>query len=158
MSGSGDIELFPRPKLLPPGWFFVCLAAQAVLHLIVPVVTILPWPINLVGLFPIAAGAAVTVWADWLFKKRNTTVLPHVRPSALIRTGPFRFSRNPMYLGMVIILVGTAMMYGSLTPYVPALVFFLVMHRLFIPGEESALRSTFGEHWRVYEYSTRRWL
>jgi len=70
----------------------------------------------------------------------------------------FRLSRNPMYLGMVLILVGAAMLLGALTPFLVAAGFAAIIETRFIPAEERMLAETFGDAWTAYRNRTRRWL
>ena len=136
-----------KPGLLPPGYFFTCLLAGIVLHLLLPVLRLIPWPYALLGCLPLAFGAWITVWADQIFKQRGTTVKPHLDPSALITHGPFRISRHPMYLGMTLILAGIAVLLGSLTSFVAPVAFALVMQLKFIPLEECSIERVFGEEY-----------
>ena len=62
------------------------------------------------------AGVALAIAAERAFKRAGTAVLPFTEPSAVVTTGPFAFSRNPMYLGMMLCLVGWAILLGSLVP------------------------------------------
>jgi protein-S-isoprenylcysteine O-methyltransferase Ste14 len=76
----------------------------------------------------------------------------------LLTTGPFRVSRNPMYLGMAAALLGVAVTLGSATPFLVAPVFGVLLARRFIRPEEAALASRFGAAWTAYARRTRRWL
>lgn len=67
-------------------------------------------------------------------------------------------SRNPMYLGFVLILVGLSIFMGSLTPYVVIPIIAILMHIVFVRAEERTLQDTFGENWLKYKKSTRRWI
>ena len=98
------------------------------------------------------------VLADRQFKKVSTAINPFDRPSVLVTSGVFRVSRNPMYLAMIVILLGGAFAWGTLTPFVvpPALAWWL--SRKFIVMEEAALSQTFGEDYDRYKGRVRRWL
>jgi protein-S-isoprenylcysteine O-methyltransferase Ste14 len=106
----------------------------------------------------IGLGIGLNLWADKLFKKENTTVKPFLDPSALLSEGPFRFSRHPMYLGMVIALAGIAMVLGSLTAFLAPLAFFITMEIIFIPIEEKAMENIFGQKYLDYKKRVRQWL
>ena len=82
--------------------------------------------------------------ADRALIKHHTTVKPFEESTALITTGVFRISRHPMYFGMVLILVGIALLMGSLAPYVVIPIFAIVMDRVFIKIEERMFEEIFG--------------
>jgi len=126
---------------LPPVLFFAALALVVGLHLLVPVVQLFTWPLRVAaGGVLLAAGIALNLWADSLFKRVGTSVKPFEPTTALIVGGPFAFSRHPMYLGMVLILIGSALALGSLSPWVVVPVFVSQITRRFIVAEEAKLR------------------
>lgn len=96
--------------------------------------------------------------ADRAFKKHETTVKPFEQPTSLIETDVFSFSRNPMYLGMVLVILGVAVMLGSLAPFVVVLVLAAVLDRVFIVPEELALEDAFGDEFHQYCRRVRRWI
>lgn len=96
--------------------------------------------------------------ADRAFAKHQTTVKPFEQPRVLVTSGVFRFSRHPMYLGMVLMLIGIELLMGSLSPFLIVGVFALLVDRLFITAEGAMLSATFGEDWANYKRSVRRWL
>jgi protein-S-isoprenylcysteine O-methyltransferase Ste14 len=147
------------PKtLLPPTYFLAGLCLMAALAFALPVAAVLPWPWRVLGVAPIAAGVWLNWAADRAFRARGTTVRPFERSSALLTDGVFRISRNPKYLGMILILVGVATLLGSLSPFLVAAGFAAIIEARFIPVEERMLAETFGEAWTAYCRGTRRWL
>ena len=96
--------------------------------------------------------------ADRKFKEVKTTVKPFESSTYLVTDGVFRISRNPMYLGMVAILLGGAVFLGTLTPFLIALIFAILIDIRFIKAEEKMLDDTFGEKWQSYKSKTGRWL
>jgi len=106
------------------------------LHFVFPIQRIICPPWNNIGIALIAIGIILNIWADQLFKKRNTTVKPNEVPVFLVQEGPFRFSRHPMYLGMVIVLLGTVVILGSVSPFACVVIFFMTMGTFFVPCEE----------------------
>lgn len=132
--------------------------AQVILHFLLPGCRVVPFPWNLLGAAPLALGLAVEVIADRAFKTHNTTVKPFDTSSVLVTDGVFAISRNPMYLGFVLVLLGVAVLMGSWTPYVVVVVFAVLMDVLFIRVEERMLEKTFGEAWREHKTKVRRWV
>jgi protein-S-isoprenylcysteine O-methyltransferase Ste14 len=88
----------------------------------------------------------------------ETTIKPSETPTSLVVEGPFRFSRHPMYLGMTAVLIGVAGVLGTLTPWIVVPVFVAAMERVFIRREEAAMQEAFGESYRKYAETVRRWL
>jgi protein-S-isoprenylcysteine O-methyltransferase Ste14 len=145
-------------KPLPPTYLLSALVLMTALHLLLPVRHVIGWPVGLVGAVPLACGIALNLLADRAFTRSGTTVKPFERSTALLTTGPFRLSRHPMCLGFVLILLGLALLAGSLSPFAVVIVFPLLMERLFIRVEERMLEEQFGRQWREYRATVRRWI
>jgi len=114
--------------------------------------------INIVGWIFIILGFFLRVWATFYFYKAHMHVISLVAQKQLITEGPYRFSRNPLYLGgNVFIFFGAALIFGS-----PAGLFLAAIHLplmdLFIRREEKQLERDFGEEWMEYKKQVRRWL
>jgi len=131
---------------------------MVLLHFLVPVYQLTAYPWSAIGLLPLITGAGLNLAADAALKKQGTTVKPYETPSALITTGVYSLSRNPMYLGMSLILIGVALLMGSLTPYTIVPGFIIIIDRAFIRPEEATLNRQFGEAWTAYVERVRRWL
>ena len=145
-------------KVNPPAYFFLLLLTAGGLHLLLPVKTVVPLVWRWLGLGFLAAGAAVMVWAERLFVKAQTTVKPLKKPSKLIAHGPFLFSRHPMYLGMVGMLLGVAVLLGSTTPFLAPVILMFIFERCFIPHEEKTMVKIFGKKYQDYQQKVRRWI
>jgi protein-S-isoprenylcysteine O-methyltransferase Ste14 len=143
--------------VLPPTYLLVAIVLMLALHFLLPVYKIVPIPWNILGVIPLACGIALNLVADRAFHQAQTTVKPFEQSTALITTGAFRISRNPMYLGSVLILVGVALIVRSLTPYAVIPVFAILMDRVFIRVEEQMLEENFGHAWLEYAKKVRRW-
>jgi protein-S-isoprenylcysteine O-methyltransferase Ste14 len=146
------------PRVLPTTYLAGAIVAIVVLHLLLPLARAVPAPWSYFGAVPLGLGVALNLVADRAFKRRATTVKPLEQPSALITTGAFRLTRNPMYLGFVLLLGGLAVLLGSLTPYAVVVGFAVAMDRLFIRFEEATLQERFGADWLVYRARVRRWI
>ena len=143
---------------LPPAYLFSALAAMVLLHLFVPVHQLIPPTWNTVGLLPLIAGMILNLAADKALKKSGTTVKPFEPTTTLITTGVYGLSRNPMYLGMTLILIGVALLMGSITPCIVIPVFAVIIDKTFIGPEEHKLEQRFGQTWMQYQQKVRRWL
>jgi protein-S-isoprenylcysteine O-methyltransferase Ste14 len=145
-------------KLLPTHYLFFAILIMIGLHFLLPGTIILSMPWNLLGLVPLAGGILVNLIADSAFHKAGTTVKPYQESSTLITNGIFQISRNPMYLGFVLVLIGLAILLGTLTPWLMVLLFTILMDRTFITVEEQMLQARFGQTWSEYKAKVRRWV
>lgn len=143
-----------RPPLIVGG--LVGLAFFA--HLL-PFTHVFEFKIMDLGIVFCAGGTGVLLWAFFLFKKHGNDVLPTAPKAALLLTkGPYMFTRNPMYVGMVVIMLGIALLFGTLPFFVAAALFYFILNSAHIPFEEHKLENQFGETYRAYMKRTRRWI
>lgn len=106
----------------------------------------------------IDAGVVLMLWAGLLMLWRRTTVNPYGTPAKLLEEGPFRVSRNPIYLADSLIYVGIALLWGTLWPWLLLPLLILTMQRGVIVHEERLLNQLFGDAYRDYCRRVRRWL
>jgi protein-S-isoprenylcysteine O-methyltransferase Ste14 len=139
-------------------YLLILLLLSIVFHFVLPWKKIIHFPYTLSGILLIFFGAVLNIWADNLFKKSNTRVKPQEEPTSLVIAGPFRLSRHPMYLGMTAILLGVAVIFGSLVTLVFPILFVILMEVLFIPTEEENLKKAFGKEYLDYKQEVRRWI
>jgi protein-S-isoprenylcysteine O-methyltransferase Ste14 len=145
-------------KALPPTFFLLALVAMAVLHVLWPVARYWDFPLTLTGLVPLMCGIALNLAADRQFKRQHTPVHPFEQPTALLEVFPFSISRNPMYLGLTLMLVGVALLFGTVSPVLPAVGFAVLVDRRFVKLEERTMAARFGADWARYRARVRRWL
>jgi phospholipid methyltransferase len=105
-----------------------------------------------------AAGIALSASGVVAVLRRHTTVVPHRPVIRLVTTGPYRVSRNPMYAGQAVALVGAGLATGSWSPLAAAAVGMLATTRLVIGPEEDYLADRFGDEYAHYRSRVRRWL
>lgn len=145
-------------KILPTTYLLMAIVGMILLHFLVPLTSLIPFPLGMLGLIPFAIGIGINLLADNAFKRVNTTVKPYETSTTLITDGVFQFTRNPMYVGFVLILLGVAIFVGSLSPYLIVVLFPILMKKIFIIFEEQMLEQTFGNTWLTYKQQVRRWL
>jgi protein-S-isoprenylcysteine O-methyltransferase Ste14 len=145
-------------KIMPPTWLLIAISTMLILHFLVPFCSLVPKIWNLSGLVLLAAGVMVNLIADSAFQKAHTTVRPFEESTELVATGVFQFSRNPMYLGFVLILAGIAILLRTVSPFVVILAFVILIDTAYIRVEERMLAEKFGAAWETYKSKTRRWL
>lgn len=145
-------------KLLPPPLVLMLLTAMAGLRWFWPGAILLTPPLIWLGLLPLAVGVLLLLQGAGLFRRLGTNIKTFNEPGTLVTGGPFRLTRNPMYLGFLLVLSGAAVLLGALTPFVGPLVFALASQLVYIPFEEAALRAKFGEAYEAYARRVRRWI
>ena len=111
------------------------------------------------GAVLIVLGLALSAWARLTFRTQRAEILPWSKThSTLVATGPFRFSRNPMYLGILVIGVGAALVAGTWLMWLVPVLFFVLDNFVIIPYEERSMERTFGDAYRAYRSRVRRWI
>ena len=145
-------------RVLPPVYFFTALLSMVGLHLAIPIRTLIPPPYSYFGAAFVAGGLLMVMWAAGLFHKVQTPIKPFEQSTHLVTVGPFKYSRNPMYLGMLGVLTGVFVLLGSVTPIVAIPILYWVLTTKFIAVEERSLEETFGEEYVSYKKKVRRWL
>ncbi len=111
------------------------------------------------GLLPIAMGAGILFWCIWDFAVAGRgTLAPVDPPKQLVVRGLYRYVRNPMYVGVMSILLGESLFFGSLSLLCYTLVFFTIAHLFVVLYEEPALLRQFGESYEAYRHRVHRWL
>lgn len=100
----------------------------------------------------------MAAWGIRQFYRHGTNLVPGKPVLEFVTDGPFRFSRNPMYLGLVSAHLSFALGYGTLPFYLSAMIMFILLRTLYIPYEEALMRRQFGERYAAYCQRVRRWL
>ena len=110
------------------------------------------------GWLAVGIGLALFVWTLWTFARHHTAVNPYVGASALCTGGPFRFSRNPIYLGDWFILIGASLLLATFWPLAFAPLIWIMLRFGVIRHEEVHLEAKFGDAYRAYKARVRRWI
>lgn len=108
------------------------------------------------GLFVV--GAIIAGWGLVLFHNARTTTTPGKASKAFVTRGPYRFTRNPMYVGLILAYVGEMGILVEIAPIIPLLLVIAYVNWVVIPVEESQLRGLFGEDYAQYCDRVRRWV
>jgi protein-S-isoprenylcysteine O-methyltransferase Ste14 len=145
-------------KVLPPVYFLAAIVLAVALHFLFPIRQLIEFPWRLAGLVPSIIGLTIALSADRMFRQCNTTVKPFEKSNALVTSGVFAMTRNPMYLGLTLGLLGIAVFLGSVISMLPVIVFPILLDRLFIQKEERMLEETFGGRFLEYKSRVRRWI
>ena len=142
----------------PPRIALALLVISTGLWYLSPTATLLYLPYPLLSTVCIIAGFMVLLLAWLQFKRSATAVCPTVETSRIVKNGLYRYTRNPMYLGMLLMLLGASFMMGTIPSMLAPVVFFLIIDKVFIPYEEDKLQAAFGDSYNEYMGATRRWL
>ncbi|WP_173488428.1 MULTISPECIES: isoprenylcysteine carboxylmethyltransferase family protein [unclassified Aliiroseovarius] len=143
---------------LPPVWLLGLLAGTYALHLALPQVGFGPLALPELGAVFIMLGIGLMLCAMWEFLRARTTIMPRATPTAFLQRGIYRFSRNPIYLGDALVLLG-AVLWWNIAPailFVPLFIF--LINKRFIEGEEAGLRALYGAEFEEWSRKVRRWI
>jgi len=144
------------PPVLAAALSFVFWAIFAVLGM-PPVAWLMAlWPL---GLPLVVAGVALAVWGVSTFRRAGTQLMPHAESHRqFVVAGPFRFTRNPMYLGLLTTILGVPLTSGNPLQFLAPIIFFAWINGRYIPFEEATLVRQFGDAYLAYRKRVRRWL
>jgi protein-S-isoprenylcysteine O-methyltransferase Ste14 len=158
MNNDDDGDHARMYKYVPGSTLAASIITAIVLHYFFPVTTIIPFPYNLLGLLIVGFGVYSAFLSVRLLISNNTTFEAGGNPSSLVTRRPYSYSRNPIYLGFLLIALGTATILSSLSAFIAPIIFFLVVNTIIIPFEENRLQKNFGIEYEKYKASVRRWL
>ncbi len=156
-----DIGELKLPKLVaqPPAVFLSAMIAGLALDQFVQPLSLgLGWVGGIAGLVLAAGGIALTMSAMQAYRKAASSPDPHHMPSALIETGPYGRTRNPLYLGTLLLMLGFGV--GANMPWIliASVPVMLIVHVGIVLREESYLEDLFGDRYRAYRARVRRWV
>lgn len=148
----------PGVLLPPPVIFAGALAAGIILDLVAPRPFAPDWLRFSLGPVLIAGAGGLAGIAGLAFRRAGTAARPWRPTTAIVTTGAYRFTRNPIYLALAMLLAAAGLLYDSLWLMATLIGFVGVIHRGVILREEAYLERKFGERYRAYKQGVRRWL
>ena len=152
----------PQLPVLPPVLPLAALIAAVALDWLLPLHFLMaPVAFNLqviVGVLLAAGAIWLAVTARRLFDREGTNTIPTQPALKIVTSGPYRFTRNPMYLGMILLLLGVSLIFSLEWGVILTPVLWLVLDRLIVVREEAYLRRKFGTEYEALLNRTRRWL
>jgi protein-S-isoprenylcysteine O-methyltransferase Ste14 len=144
--------------IFPPLLFTGTLAVGLLAHWLDPRPLLPSWPARIAGLLLLVGSAGLVLAAERAFKRAGTNVRPDQPSLALVSDGPFRFTRNPMYVATTGLYLAVALLLNALWPVVLAIPMLMVLHWGVVRREERYLESKFGDPYRRYRERVRRWI
>ena len=148
----------PSVLILPPLLYGVALAAGFLLQWIAPHPILSSNARFWVGGVLLASGVVLAIWGRRVMERAGTNVNPTLPTTALVATGPFRFSRNPLYVALTLVYVGLALLANALWVLVLVVLVLGVMHYGVVRPEERYLEAKFGATYRAYCSRVRRYV
>lgn len=142
-------------RLIPVQIFALSLGLGLILHWVLPgrFLGQAAWGSSLILVALMVAG-----WAIREFNTHRNPIEPRSLPKQLVTSGPYAFTRNPMYLSLALVLLALALWLGSWPMLIAPLAFWLFMNYSYIPREEQKVLSVLGEPYKEYLRKVRRWL
>lgn len=137
--------------------FLLLLVLPFLTHYLLPVMVVIEKPYIYLGIVLMIVGIVLVVKASVKCKKAGNNFDLKSKSSKLVISGIYSYSRNPMYLGMLLWLIGIAVLLGTLSPFIYTVVFFvLTNYMIFL--EERKLEQVYGDEYLVYKSNVRRWI
>lgn len=145
-------------RVPPPLIYVVIFGLGLLLHLLAPLTFLPRWPARVAALFFLGCYLLLFGWSYRLFRRAGTSLVPVVPSNALVVRGPYRFTRNPMYLSLLCLYLAVALWFGIIWAIILAPLVVLTVQRLAISKEERYLERQFGDSYRQYRAQVRRWM
>ncbi|MFC1730065.1 methyltransferase family protein [candidate division KSB1 bacterium] len=142
---------------IPPALIAYCIIVMTLLYFFAPKYNMIVYPLNLIGLGIAFAGFILMGKARDLFIKHKTT-LKIDTSFHLLTEGVYSKTRNPMYLGMFILVVGFSIFSTNILALILPIMFLLLVRLIFITKEEGLIQDKFGEEYDEYKKQVRRWI
>lgn len=145
-------------KIHPPVLLVIHIGIAFLLGRFIPLPLAVPDALRPIGLALGVIGFLLGASAAWQFTKAHTTLDPHGSVTSLVTSGVYRVSRNPIYLGFVLMVIGIPLYFGNYWGIIIAPVMVILFNRLVIEHEEAYLEKKFGDVYTSYKSGVRRWL
>lgn len=147
-----------KPSLRPPQVLLILLGLAAGVHFIFHLEGHVSSPFRFLGGILFMGGLSLVLWIVSIFAKHNTSIPYKVRPTALVSEGPFQKTRNPMYVGGLIMLFGLALMVGTWPFFIVPVLMYLILNAYHVPWEEQVMVEIFRDEYIQYYQRVPRWL
>jgi len=147
-----------KRKIIPPVYLLMTLVLIWLMQYFFPVYQYILPPGAYSGIILVFCGIVMAAVSAGMFKMVETGLEPFDEATVLVTGGFYRVSRNPMYMGMFLMLLGVALLFGNIGALFPIPVFVLVIRNNFVLGEERFMEAAFGQQYLDYKSNVRRWV
>lgn len=144
--------------IAPPFLLLIAIACSYLVSMMFPGLQYDGLTLSLFGLMLITSGVMLFVWGARTLHAHKTTLHPRRKPIKLVMRGPYGYTRNPIYLGFLLVTVGTSLLFANVLAFVGPVLFFAFVSTFIIPFEEDMLSRKFGKSYHSYRRKTRRWV
>jgi protein-S-isoprenylcysteine O-methyltransferase Ste14 len=155
---SENSKVSPDVISCPPMIYLGSLVLGLLLNWLVPSQRLLSISCPVTGWLLAFAGFCIGFWGVRTFIRFGTNVRPDLPVTALVTSGPYRYSRNPLYMACTIIYLGITLSVGSLWLLVTLMPTLALMHWKIVRREEEYLEGRFGDDYRAYKAQVNRWI
>ena len=145
-------------RLYPPHYVLLSILSIVGIDSLLPVPFVSSAIALVGGLLFLFSGIVLAASAARLFSKAKTGIVPFSESTKLVVSGAYRFTRNPMYLGMFFCLIGVTLLVNNVVGLLVLLMFFLIIRQLFVLKEEVQMQETFGDDYAQFKARIRRWI
>jgi protein-S-isoprenylcysteine O-methyltransferase Ste14 len=143
--------------MLPPVLMLAAFVLVLILHHFLPLIIGMPGPMRNLGIALIALGVGSAAWGRTTLVRAGTNVSPLKPTTAIVTGGPFQFTRNPLYVGIMCVFLGLSLIVGTWWGFIVIVPVFLILHFGVVLREERYLAQKFGEPYLAYKQSVRRY-
>lgn len=142
----------------PPHIAFTLLLLSWLLDYLFPQFRFISGNYRYIGIVVLVCGLSMTFYSFYFFKKNKTPIMPGQKPTFIVMKGPYKFIRNPMYLGVATGLFGISIIFGNVLTFISPIIFFLVTNFIYVKREEKLMEQIFGKKYLDYKKKVRRWI
>lgn len=146
------------PRIPPPVFFLVGIVVMVLLNSYFPIGRWLHYPWRYLGVIFLVLGFSLGLGSGLYFRRLGTNPRPGAKAALIVTTGPFKYTRNPMYLGLTIMLIGASILLGTFSPVLVIPIFIILVQTQFVLREEILMEQWFGQPYLEYKKKTPRWL
>lgn len=146
------------PRIPPPVFMLLTVLLMILLSNYAPIARWLNYPWRYFGIVLIILGFGLGLGSGLFFRKLGTNPKPGAKATLVVTKGPFKYTRNPMYISLMIIVTGVSILLGTISPLFLIPILFIILHTQFVLREERLMEKWFGEAYLEYKNKTPRWL